>query len=214
MSTINGFDRIARFYDPVQRMVFGNAIMKSQVAFLRSIEKDSKVLMIGGGTGEVLEALITLNKGCHVWYVEASSAMIARAKERIGTRSSHVTFIHGSDDSIPAGVAFDAAITGFFLDLFPEEKVGALSRRIGGHLRRNGLWLITDFVDQRKWWQELLLWSMYRFFVVTCGIEARTLPAWEHQVANNGFRERESRLFFGDFIKSAVLIKSSDENYI
>lgn len=212
MSATNGFDGIAPFYDSLKRLVFGNALAESQRALLASIKKNGNVLIIGGGTGEVLEALLKVNEGCSVWYVEASSVMIDRTKKRIGESTSSVNFIYGSEDSIPVGVAFDAAITGFFLDLFPEEKVGILTRKIGRHLRNDGLWLITDFVDRGKWWQRLLLWSMYRFFVLSCGIEAHRLPAWEHQVGRNGFRERQATLYFADFIKTSAWEKFGGEN--
>lgn len=213
MSAVNTFDRIAPVYDFLHHVVFGDALDKSQRNFLGSIENGSKVLMIGGGTGRALDALLTATEGCKVWYVEASSEMIARAKRRIKDRVSNVIFIHGDEHSIPDNLVFDVAITGFFLDLFPDAKVGELASKIRNHLHEDGLWLITDFVDTGKWWQRILLWTMYRFFIITCGIEGRRLPRWEDRVASSGLSERASKLYFGDFIKSSVWLKTSSQIY-
>lgn len=212
MSALNAFDRIAPVYDWLSGLVFGDALDQSQLTFLGPICNGSDVLMIGGGTGKALETLLSRTEGCKVWYVEASSEMIARTRQRIGARSSNVIFIHGNEDSIPAHAQFDVVITGFFLDLFPEEKVAVLARKIGHHLREDGSWLITDFVGRRKWWHRLLLWGMYKFFTLTCGIEGRRLPGWEYEVGRNGFTEKHARLYFGHFIKSSVWLKSFSEN--
>lgn len=206
MRAINTFDRIAPFYDSLQQFVFGNALFESQIASIKSIDKGSNVLMIAGGTGKVLEALVAANENCHVWYLEASSAMIARSKQRLGQRASRVVFIHGTEESIPADVVFDVVMTGFFLDLLPEEKIAALAGKVSPRLAENGRWLITDFVRGGKWWQDLLLWTMYRFFVLTCGIEMRKLPAWERVVNQSGFHETDFKLFYGDFVKTSTWI--------
>ena len=208
MSAVNGFDNIAPFYDLLHRLVFGDVIDESQISFFGSIGRGSKVLMIGGGTGKALEALLATRR-CTVWYVEASSAMIQRAKRRVAVGASNVTFIHGLEDSIPANVVFDAVITGFFLDLFPNDKVGRIAGKIGRHLARDGVWVITDFVARGKWWERLLLWTMYRFFVMTCKIEARRLPQWEHQLYCEGFCEKQSKEYLNGFIKSSIWSRSS-----
>ena len=205
MSGLNGFDRIAPFYDSLQRMVFGRALVESQRAFLDAIPDDSNVLILGGGSGELMKRLLELKGGCHLWYVEASAKMLAMARERM--EGHHVHFIHGTEASIPADVLFDAAITGFFLDVFPDDKVALVARTMDRHLRRSAVWLITDFLATGKWWQRVLLWTMYKFFIITSGIEARRLPNWEKLVAENGFAQMRSKSFFHGFIKSSVWTK-------
>ncbi len=204
MSVINGFNWIAPFYDSLQKMVFGRALIESQLAFLHDIPDNSNVLILGGGSGETMKRLLELRKGCHIWYVEASDVMLKLAQERVRMREGSVHFIHGTEASIPENVVFDAAITGFFLDLFSDEKVAWMVSAMDKHLKGSGVWLITDFVNTGKWWQRILLWVMYKFFVVTSGIEARRLPDWEKLVAGSGFQQIKSRLFVAGFINSAV----------
>jgi ubiquinone/menaquinone biosynthesis C-methylase UbiE len=142
--------------------------------------------------------------------VEASSDMLSIASERIsGETGDQLKFIHGNEESIPEGIVFDVIITHFLLDLFSNEKGLALCRNLYRNLQSGGLWLISDFVDGGKWWQRVMLWMMYRFFVLTCRIEATTLPPWEYQLRTAGMRERVFKLFFSGFIKSVVYRKEA-----
>ena len=110
MSAINTFNTIAPVYDFLHRFVFAGAIDRSQVAFFGYVEPGSRILMLGGGTGKALHALLAASPGHKVWYVEASSAMITRTRKRIGALASDVVFIHGDEEAIPSNVVFDVAM--------------------------------------------------------------------------------------------------------
>lgn len=208
-SRLNGFDRIARIYDALKGMVFGKAIYDSQVYFVRSIQPDGDVLIIGGGSGELLPVLLESKPGCRIWFVEASAEMLGMAMKRVpASHTAHVTFIHGTEDNLPPDLEFETVITSFFLDLFPDRKVLEISQMIASRLTPEGLWLVTDFVGPANHWQKVLLWSMYRFFAITCTIEATRLPSWTDQLAMSGMEEIASKSFYGEFIKSAVYKKS------
>jgi ubiquinone/menaquinone biosynthesis C-methylase UbiE len=205
---LNTFNGIAPFYDTIKRVVFGSEIYRSQIHFIGRLAGCDNLLMIGGGSGEILSLIQHLNPGCRIWYVEASSRMLSMAASRISTEGSdHITFIHGTETSLPAEIRFDAVITNFFLDLFPDDRLASISRMIYSRLQPGGIWLVSDFVDGSNWWQKLLLRSMYSFFAAACGIQARTLPALEKQVCSAGMLERDSKLFYGGFIKCTVYIK-------
>lgn len=205
---LNTFNRVAPFYDALKRVAFGKAIDKSQACFLDRLPPDGNLLILGGGSGEILRLSRQFNSGCRIWYVEASSRMLSMAAERVPPDEwASVTFIHGTEKSIPAGTRFDAVITNFFLDLFPDDKLVSICRMIHSMLQPQGTWLISDFVDGGKWWQKVLLKSMYSFFSTTCGIEATVLPSWEKQVLLAGMAEKDCKLFYGAFIKSGLYIK-------
>jgi tRNA (cmo5U34)-methyltransferase len=207
---LNRFNWLARHYNFLARLVFGKAIWKSQAHFLTFIPPGTKLLIVGGGSGEILPYLWRINPGCSIWYVEASSEMLAMASKKVKPEvRNKVNFIHGTEAAIPEGIVFDVIITHFFLDLFPNEKGLALCRNLYRQLQPRGLWLISDFVNGGKWWQRLMLWMMYRFFVVTCKIEATSLPSWESQLRLAGMREKTFKLFFRGFIKSAIYIRDS-----
>ena len=46
-----GWDRIARIYDRLARLVYGRQIVRAQVDLLEHISPGSRVLIVGGGTG-------------------------------------------------------------------------------------------------------------------------------------------------------------------
>ena len=207
MNLLNRFDKVANIYDPLKRLVFGRAIHDSEVCFLDSIEREAKVLILGGGSGEMLRTLLQRNADCTVWYVEASGRMLELARGNAAGHTSRVLFIHGTESSLQSDIQFDVIITNFFLDLFPEKKIKAITEIIHKHLANNGYWIITDFVNRRKWWQGVLLSAMYGFFKLACGIETHRLPFWQRIVNNNGFRENDSRMFYADFIKASLWVK-------
>ena len=55
----NNFNTIAPVYDFLAKMVFGRSLERAQAAFLSDLETKvkAKVLIVGGGTGKVLELL-------------------------------------------------------------------------------------------------------------------------------------------------------------
>lgn len=202
---VNGFNAIARRYDFFKRLVFGNSIYQSEACFLDWIPRGGKILIVGGGTGEILSALAKASPDSHICFVEASSEMLKIAKQRLPeTSARNVQFIHGTECDVPVGMSFDAVITAFFLDLFPDAKVRDICGLISGKIKSDGLWLVSDFVFNGKFWQRILLWTMYRFFRLTCGILATRLPAWDHHITGVGMEEISSRSFYRAFIRSAV----------
>jgi ubiquinone/menaquinone biosynthesis C-methylase UbiE len=202
---LDRFNWIAPHYDAISRLVFGKAIFHSQLWALKSLPPGSAILVLGGGSGEILPALVRMNPSCTVWFVEASSKMLSLAGAVLtAEKKKNITFIHGTEKAIPPHLAFDVVITNFLLDLFPDAEAGILCRELIQKIDPQGLWFVTDFSDDGKWWQRILLWTMYRFFVVTCKIRAVRLPAWEDHLRSVGLIERESKRFYGGFIKSIV----------
>src|SRR5689334_9161862 len=100
------FDRVAWVYDAMAGVVFGKSIFASQSHFLDRIPDDANVLILGGGTGKILKRLFSIKPRCHVWYIEASSQMISRARRNVH-KPSDILFVHGTEDAIPNAVQFD-----------------------------------------------------------------------------------------------------------
>ncbi len=198
---MNDFDRIAGGYDFLARTVFGKSITDCQTHFLSEIPDSCDILILGGGTGWIIEELKDRTKDLRICYVELSGQMISKAKSQ--PASSHVVFIHGSEKDIPKDRMFDVVITNFFLDLFSDDELKTKIQLIHPFLKDNGIWLVSDFVNQ-KWWHRIILWIMYRFFKLTAKIEASTLPRWESVLNAYGFIELKSHFYYGAFIKSVV----------
>jgi ubiquinone/menaquinone biosynthesis C-methylase UbiE len=54
---LNNYDRIARIYDKLSRMVFGKSIVRAQQSILPFITTPARMLIVGGGTGWILEEI-------------------------------------------------------------------------------------------------------------------------------------------------------------
>lgn len=203
--TLNGFNTIAPVYDALARLVYGESIVKSQTRFFARLEKARHILIMGGGSGWIVEELMKHTKA-EVVYVEASSTMIALARKR-NFPINQITFIHGTEEDIPAGRVFDVVITNFYLDLFTEEQQQEVINKILSSLSAKGLWLVSDFVKSDKAWHQFLLFTMHQFFRRFSKMEARSLADWEAALYKNGLTPTQTESFYNGFIKSAVFVK-------
>jgi len=200
---LNGFDRIAFLYDFLATLVFGRAIMNSQKYFLDEISGSSKILILGGGSGDLLAALLKRNPYCEVWYIEASKKMITLSISKIKPECL-VHFIHGTEQEIPTSIKYDAAITNFYLDLFTDPFLEDVVNRIQSVLKPGACWLATDFIKGNPWWQKEMLRIMYWFFSITCHIEPKQLPDWTGSMEKAGGKEIKSKAFYSGFIKTSL----------
>lgn len=208
-SQLDRFNWLAKYYDQLATIVFGKTLHKGQVTYLCEIPKGATILILGGGTGKVMQELLRINSVYQIWYVEASSTMIELAKRNITNESpQQIYFIHGTEDSIPVGIKFNAVITHFFLDLFSEPSLKVLVEKIYPSLAPDGVWLACDFISNGKWWQKSTLRVMYLFFKLTCGIESRKLPPWEYQLRLGGLSLIKCRFFLDHFIKTTLFKKN------
>lgn len=200
------FDVIAPVYDLLSRMVYGRSIVAAQKYMLKYIPEESSVLIVGGGTGWIIGELFAINKACSVVYMEASQKMLEKAQARIHTRDqSRIQFLLQSE--IPSEGSYDVVITNFFLDLFPSCKLRTIIQQLKNLIKDDGSWIVTDFVDDGKRWQRLMLKIMYIFFRTLSKIEATVLPPWQLLLKENGMQKEEAKRFYADFIETAIYIK-------
>lgn len=203
---MNNFDRIAPVYDLVSSIIFGNSLRKAQESFLSSVPPEANVLILGGGTGYVLEKLRSINPTCKVWYIEASIEMIARARRRRNVDDARTTFVHGTLDDIDTSVVFDVIVMQFFLDLFSNEQLPALLSKLVNISHQRTAIIAADFVNT-TWWHNTMLKAMYRFFGIAARVEVARLPDWSGALEAGGYAEELSRYWYGRFIKSGLFLK-------
>lgn len=196
---LNGFDKIAWLYDPLAGLVFGDRLRDAQATYLNHLKPGSRVLILGGGTGAILEALFKRQPSCKVTYIDASSLMLKRAQRR--QLKGVAEYIHGDERSIP-NLDFEAVITPFYLDMFTEPDLDRAIRQVGIRLAADAIWIAADFVQSQRLWHRTLLFVMYAFFRATTGIKAKSLPNWKRALERNGWLESEFQT--NGFISSAI----------
>lgn len=198
----SNYDNSAPFYDQLSRVVYGKTLIKAQLYLLKLVPPNSSVLIVGGGTGWILEELSTIHySGLDITYVEISSRMTAIARQK-NTGINKITFINDAVENTPIGQIYDVIITPFLLDSFTEETLEITFSHMHAQLKPKGLWLCSDFQLTGSLWQKLLLKTMYLFFKVLCGIETSRLPDIENQFLKRGYQRLSAQTFFGDFMIS------------
>jgi ubiquinone/menaquinone biosynthesis C-methylase UbiE len=201
------YNNSAWFYDSLACLVYGKALVNAQVYLLAFIPPNSKILIVGGGTGWILDELTRLHpSGLTITYVEIAQNMMELSQKR-NTGDNKITFITGAIENVTLPADFDVALTPFLFDNFTEETLHKVFDGIKSLLKHDALWLNCDFQLTGKWWQSFLLKSMFVFFRLICGIEASKLPEIERCFENGGYSIVEQKIFFGEFIRSTVYKK-------
>lgn len=204
---MNNFDRIAPLYDLMSRIVFGQSIIKSQTYFLTSIKPQSRILIIGGGTGQILNYLDSLSMPLQVTYIEQSRIMLKKSQNRQPFRKLEVKYILGNELSIP-NVKYEVVLTAFFLDVFQERHLEKVVAILANKLELDGQWMVTDFVQTSIRWQRMLLRLMYFFFKHTTGLQGNKLLDFSSYLSALGFAIIQEKEFYHKMIKSTIYQRS------
>ncbi|MCP2043645.1 ubiquinone/menaquinone biosynthesis C-methylase UbiE [Pontibacter sp. HSC-36F09] len=212
MSNTN-FDSIAPIYDGLSWLVFGNVLQRAQTEHISLIPPNSKVLLIGGGSGWLLEQLLRYRPEAEITYLEVSEKMLHLTQRRIRQKFPEpfkIDFRLGDENSLQPDETFDVIITPFLLDLFPDERLQQLMNRLCASLRPQGRWLFSDFWPAQTpppAWQQLLLKSMYTFFGLVSHVKAPRLPDFNDHFARQPLRLEASATFYGGLVQARAYRK-------
>lgn len=206
-SKVNSFDLISRVYDTLARVVFGSVIRDCQFYHLSHLRDAHRILILGGGTGWFLEAVLNTNLTARISYVEASREMLRKSKDRCTEiDGGRVEYIHGTQDDV-VGQSFDAVIANFYLDLFSEPTLQMVIAILHRVMSPAAILLVSDFNQPKTVRQRVLLRVMYSFFRVVSNIEAGALSDWRGMLVRNGFIETTASSFYGGFMQASVFRK-------
>lgn len=202
------FDSIAPIYDQLAGLVFGGAIQKAQVVFLDQIENGQSVLILGGGTGLILEHLKLSNYSLKIDFIEPSSRMIEKAKKRVDNSSPlNINFYQERFEAFQSEKKYDWIHCGFFLDLFPRAELLKTISLIKAMMKANGKIWVSDFridEDHNRCWQKPMSQFMHLFFRSFAGLESKSLQDIQCELVNSGLGLNEEKRYYGRFIFSAV----------
>ena len=190
-----GFDRVAPAYDRLARMFPGDALRTTAEVFLPRLRPGSSVLVVGGGAGRILPAVLRTAPARVVW-IDASEAMTARAR-REANGDPRVAFRVGGLERIVPDERFDVVVTPFFLDLFEGGRLATVIARLSGALVPAGEWTFADFAHDRCRPLSSLLYALFR---AGCGVEARRLADWAEVFGREGFLAVERRTALGGWL--------------
>ncbi|TCD27237.1 class I SAM-dependent methyltransferase [Pedobacter psychrodurus] len=206
----NNYDKIANHYDALSRLVFFKSQVNAQINQLRYIQENSHVLIVGGGTGWILEELAKIYAaGLKIVYVEISAKMIALSQKR-NYKNNQVEFVNLGIEDFKTDLLFDVILTPFLFDNFAEQRAAKVFGQLNEYLKTDGLWFLVDFSLHKKngrWWKSLLLSSMYSFFKLLGIVEADKLIDMASYFLKANYLTVEERLYYGGFIKATIFKK-------
>ncbi|MGI4021097.1 MAG: class I SAM-dependent methyltransferase [Janthinobacterium lividum] len=206
----NNYDAAAWFYDWLAQLVFGKALIEAQRFLVRHIQPEAKILVVGGGTGWILEELARVQSSSFkITYVEISAKMISLSKKKY-CGQNEVTFINRGIEDYELTDKFDVILTPFLFDNFSEKRSSAVFKQLHQHLKPGGLWLLADFQVQKSnagIWQSIILKTMYWFFGWLCSVETKKLITMSPFFRNENYNLSAEKIFYQGFIIAQVYQK-------
>ncbi|MEM8938053.1 MAG: class I SAM-dependent methyltransferase [Bacteroidota bacterium] len=194
---VNKFDPIAPYYDFLSRLVFGKKIIESQIYFTKKIQKNDKILILGGGTGHLLRYF---PKGSQIDYLEKSEKMIQFAEKRKCGLS--IQFLHFDFLKFKSDHRYTVVICPFFLDCFHLENLNHAIKKIKSLLQPYGLLIVTDFEKSQT--DKSLSFLMHLFFKIFVNLESKSLKSIHLMVTREGFRVTDEKFFYQKMIFSRI----------
>ncbi|WP_439880013.1 class I SAM-dependent methyltransferase [Pontibacter sp. MBLB2868] len=217
----SGFHYAAPFYDKLAKLVYGSALQQAQLALFPFLPQQGRVLIIGGGSGWILEQLTHTGKKLDILYLDAAPAMLklaqAKYKKLHQQHNCSVAFRLGTEQKIESQEQFDVIITPFLLDLFPPQRLHQLMSKLKHALPPDGLWLVADFwpvLQHPPLWQRALVWAMYTFFGAISSVQAKQLPDYAFHFKKLNLTEKYSRSFYGGMVQAKVFVNCPQNPYI
>lgn len=187
---MTNYNRVAWIYELLGRIVFGNKLKLANRAFLNKISIDSKVLVVGGGNGKIIEYLNDLGYSIAVDYVELSPRMMYLARKQKNDRLSVRYFNSPIEDF--KGSDYNFIITNFFFDQFNPLRSKIILGSLKTMLARDGFLILNDFNYSENRGDRLLIFIMIKFFKFSTGIEVNELPLYSKILNDCGFINNDS----------------------
>jgi tRNA (cmo5U34)-methyltransferase len=200
-----GFNRLAPAYDLLAGLFFGGRLLRSQTHFLPELKKCRSALILGGGTGAILQEMAKLGIAERYTYVDISDRMIGKAEKRMKGKGHHIEFIRGSYTAIPAQ-AFDLIVTPYVLDCFREDELGLVIQTLSEKFTPGGEWLFVDFQvpDKKMKVARPVIRLLYFFFNITSGLGVTKLPDFQRIFSAQQFRIKKEKEFLGGLLQAKI----------
>ena len=165
----------------------------------------SHILIVGGGTGWILERIAAIYpQGLVIDYVEPSPRMMELSRQR-SCCENVVRFHQVPIEQFASEERYGIVITPFLFDNFSQDHAQRVFDKISAMQDSACLWLYIDYhiTAGSPFWQRLLLWIMYTFFHIVSGVEARQMPEIEPLLAHD-HEPVFTKSFYAGFIVSTA----------
>lgn len=198
------FNLVAPVYDLLGQLMFGQNLKQAQETHLDILERDdvNEVLILGGGTGWILESIKKIKKPLSVTYIEASQQMMKLSQQRDHSDLNVEFVLSASHLNLSQGRQYDLVITNFYLDVFPQPQLSEVLAHVSEHIRQGGYWIMTDFAQPERKSQKILLKMMFCFFRVFSGLRNRRLDDYARLILSKRDTLLRHKSFLDGFVRS------------
>lgn len=200
------FDRAVSWYDALAGLVFGTSIRGLERSLLDELEGKQSLVWIGGGTGKILPEIIWKYPELSIDYIEISSEMSARAKQRLDLgKHCKVRFWDSFEEYSQVSSNGDTLLLSCVMDIFDQEE---LQLSLSKWTSNRPMVLAVDFIIPEKGpgrlLANLLVPLMYRFFRITIGLPAHPLPDWRLALRQCGYEKKGERWAWAGILEASV----------
>lgn len=209
------FDRLAPHYRWMEYVLAGEKLQRCRLAWLDKVLDCRDVLVVGEGPGRFLEVCAHQLPQARIVCVDASRAMLARARaawEKASREPERAEFIHASLPEWRSPVAaFDLVVTQFFLDCFSEPLLSQIIANLAAAAKPAARWLLADFQIPDSGFGRLrsrvVLALAYQFFRAATRLPARSLSAPDAALCARGFRRQARGTFDWGLLRSELWMR-------
>ena len=166
---IPNYDKVAYFYDRLATLVFGNKLQEARIANLDYIRSGDQVLVVGGGSGQLIGHLDQAGLQCHVDFIEVSAAMIRKAQMQ-APENITINYIKKEISRYTSNLKYDVIFANFFFDQYDEADCRKFLRHLKSLSQTGTLLLYADFIPPQKAKDKIIKHLMYHFFRLTIGL--------------------------------------------
>ena len=79
----NGYDRLSRWYQSLERMLFGSALTRARYQLLDRLPQADRLLVFGDGDGRLTREISRRRPDCSMVSVDLSSEMLRLQRQRL-----------------------------------------------------------------------------------------------------------------------------------
>lgn len=213
---VANFDWLAAHYRWMEWVLAGSKLQRCRTAFLATIPRPRRVLLLGEGNGRFLAAFCRQFPEARVTCVDASPRMLQQARARLqraGGFTEKVEFVTANVGAWDFPVAeYDLIVTHFFLDCFRPDQLDELIPKIAASGKAGAHWLVADFCRApqgwRRWRSGLILSLMYWFFERFSRLPARELTEPDRRIQTQGFHLEQRQSADWELLHTDLWVKS------
>lgn len=198
---IKGYKIIAPIYEDLRDFFFPG-IKKYQAEFHKLKPRlTNRIVIVGGGSGDILKPVLQKFKKSTVYFIEPSTSMMERARERFGT-SRRVFFIEEPFENAVVEDA-DLVLLPFVVDILEDKQLKPVAKKTRDILKNKGFVLFSDFLHPKSFTAKLKLFLLYLLFVPIRGKFQSSLPDYDSFFDYAGLRKvTEKRSQSGLFVSA------------